>query len=213
MSPRIADGIKRVSLRKHAVSAKRTSKKEFEHIHSEVVDMTQLATARKNKATKPPVKLPGIPTHTAESVVRSDFKSGPIPADRPPIYSISINVDWENMPLQEARNFYEALSKEYEKAGRILNERATTRQPDQFNCFMAGKPGCCKIGTAHTGRPRFIDLSYKAPKGGYKDLLTNQHTPEGLTVPVNICSELCFHRYNEILIAERRERNNPAVNG
>lgn len=212
MSPRIADGIKRVSLRKHAVSVKRTSKKEFEHIHSEVVDMTQAAVHSRSQAkrvaamkgAKLPVATVPPPVQQNTDAVRDD---GKVP------YTIHIFVDWENMPLQEARNYYERLSKEYEKAGRILNERATTRQPDQFNCFMAGKPGCCKIGTAHTGRPRFIDLSYKAPKGGYKDLLTNQHTPEGLTVPVNICSELCFHRYNEILIAERRERNNPAVNG
>jgi len=174
--------------------------------------MTQLATPRKStKTSKAAIQsLPPLPPK----------KDNPPPAAAPqgyppsaPSYSIMVAVDWENLPLQLARDAYEKLSKEYERAGKILNERSTAKPDAQFHCFMAGKPGCCKLGVAHKGMPRFTDLSYKAPKGGYVDKLTGQHFPEGLSVRVDICSELCYHRYNELMIAERRERMNPAVNG
>jgi len=136
-------------------------------------------------------------------------------SNRPPStgYAIMVNVDWQNLPLQLARNAFEQLSKEYETAAKILNERATTKPGEQFSCFMAGKPNCCQIGKVYSNMPRFTDLAYKAPRGGYKDLRTGQITPEGLAVRVDICSENCYMRYNEVLIAERRERMNPAVNG
>jgi hypothetical protein len=132
---------------------------------------------------------------------------------KPTSYAIVVNVDWQNLPLQLARNAFEQLSKEYETAAKILNERATTKPGEQFSCFMAGKPNCCQIGKVYSNMPRFTDLAYKAPRGGYKDLRTGQITPEGLAVRVDICSENCYMRYNEVLIAERRERMNPAVNG
>jgi hypothetical protein len=162
--------------------------------------------AIKNEKKVEPV-LPPLPPKKEDSPQGSNY------ANKGPSYSIMVAVDWENLPVQLARDAFELLSKEYEKAGRILNARTTTKPEPQFYCFMAGKPNCCTVGKVYSGNPVFQDLSYKAPKGGHKDPRTDQITPEGLLVRVDICSVNCYHRYHELLIAERRERQNPAVNG
>lgn len=163
------------------------------------------AAAQKGLPTPPPEKQPEKPPPPPQQ--------GPVHLQKAATYSIMVSVDWENLPIQLARDAYEVLSKEHEKAGRILNARTTTKPDPQFYCFMAGRPNCCAVGKVYTANPVFQDLSYKAPRGGHKDPRTNQITPEGLLVRVDICSVNCYHRYHELLVAERRERLNPAVNG
>ena len=172
--------------------------------------MPQAATRKghsKSQDKRIAAQLPPLPPENKTATVAVDT-ARPVTA-----YAIMVNVDWQNLPLQLARTAYEQLSKEYETAGKILNERATTKVGEQFSCFMAGRPGCCILGKAYSGMPRFTDLAYKAPRGGHKDLLTGQITPEGLAVRVDLCSETCYHRYNELKIAERRARMDPGANG
>jgi hypothetical protein len=186
--------------------------------------MPMTATTRKNakKNTAPPAKnvdapiLPPLPPPQTSTI---SFPANAAPQGaiyqqaKGPSYSIMIAVDWENLPVQLARDAFEKLSQEYERAAKILNARTTTKPDPQFYCFMAGRPLCCTVGKVHSGTPVFTDLSYKAPKGGHKDPRTDQITPEGLVVRVDLCSVNCYHHYHALLIEERRERNNPAVNG
>jgi hypothetical protein len=120
-------------------------------------------------------------------------------------WAIRIGVDWLNLPMLEAQAAFHTLQTEYQRAAKLLNERAMDRS-EHFHCFMAGTEGACKLGTLYSSRPMFIDNAYKAPPGGHKNLLTGQITPEGLYVQVRICSERCHALYQAKLIQERRDR-------
>jgi hypothetical protein len=172
---------------------------------------TQVA-AKKKPAAPPPVHQGAMPVDVRNAIAEVTFHPTAAPATTTK-WGITIDVDWTTLEITAAQNAYSMLQREYEKAGRILNSRTTRHELGQFYCFMAGSPGACKIGVAHTGRPCFIDNARKAPKGGYKDPRTDQVTPEGLFVPVEICSERCYQLYNALLIAERRERENPEAHG
>ena len=115
------------------------------------------------------------------------------------ISGIRVDVDWANVDLAQGRMLYSELKREFEKAGKIMNVRENP-QEDKYICFMSGKPGCCKDGIVHDGIPRFTDNSF-----------INKKT--GLIQVVKICSELCYHRYNDFRIKERRDRMRPDING
>lgn len=124
-------------------------------------------------------------------------KTGDAP-QAPPVAAIppeliAIRVDWKTIDLIEGRLWYQRLKTEFENAGRILNSRLTKIEAQNWTCFMAGKPGCCKKGITHNGIPRGTDLEYKDPESG-------------LTKPVRTCSELCWLRYQDERIKERRDR-------
>ncbi len=115
------------------------------------------------------------------------------------IASIRVDVDWGNVPIAQGRLLYSKLKAEFEKAGRVMNVRENP-QDDKYVCFMSGKEGCCKKDVVHDGVPRFTDNSH-----------TNAKT--GLIQVVMICSELCYHRYNDLRFKERRDRLRPDING
>lgn len=121
----------------------------------------------------------------------------PPPVER--IASIRVDVDWVHVPIAEARLLYSQLKGEFEKAGKLMNIRENP-QDDKYVCFMNGKQGCCKANVVHDGIPRFTDNSH-----------TDKKT--GLIQVVKICSELCYHRYNEYRIKERSDRMRPDLNG
>ncbi len=102
-------------------------------------------------------------------------------------WEITIDVNWKELPMQDAQAAYAQLRKEFEKAGSILNARSMPA-PGTYKCFM------CK--QTHVGQPRGTDYSY-----------INADT--GLMEPVLICGELCWIRYQELRIKERREREMP----
>jgi hypothetical protein len=102
-------------------------------------------------------------------------------------WDISIDVDWKELPMQEAQIAYAQLRKEFEKAGSILNSRSMPT-PGTYKCFM------CK--QTHVGQPRGTDYSY-----------INADT--GLMEPVLICGEKCWLDYQGLRIKERREREMP----
>jgi len=102
-------------------------------------------------------------------------------------WEISIRVDWEHLPMQQAQTAYASLRKEFEKAGSILNARSMPT-PGTYKCFM------CK--QTHVGQPRGTDYSY-----------INADT--GLMEPVLICGEKCWLDYQRLRIKERREREMP----
>ena len=118
---------------------------------------------------------------------------------------IHVDVDWAGLPMQRAQMFYQQLKVEFEKAGRILNERSFPPNIGRYACFMCActckppsqstnpidhAPGCKKV---HEGDARGKDDSYKDPKSG-------------LYVPVRICGEEHWIRWQQRLIDERRQR-------
>lgn len=156
--------------------------------------MPRTATAKKPKEEIPPA-VPGI--------------TAPVPER----WVIHIEVDWQNLPMPQAQEAYAFLQKAHQDAGKILNARSSPQKAEQWRCFMAGTPGACELGKIYDTRPVFEDRSRVAPKGGHHDPVTGDYTAPGLAVPVKICSERCYHIYNALLIAERRERENPGLNG
>ena len=102
-------------------------------------------------------------------------------------WNIEIDVDWQSLPMEHAQTAYAELRKEFEKAGRILNERAMPT-PGNYTCFICKK--------THAGDPRGTDYSYINPE-------------TGLMEPILICGELCWLRYQEFRIGKRREAQMP----
>lgn len=100
-------------------------------------------------------------------------------------WSIDIDIDWHDVPMNEAQEAYSILRTEFEKAGRILNERSMPA-PGSYKCFM------CQI--VHPGDARGKDDSYEDPE-------------TKLRVPIRICSELCWISYQDYRIKERSFRN------
>lgn len=98
---------------------------------------------------------------------------------------VLISVDWKNAPMHEAQSAYSKLREEFEKAGRILNERSMPA-PGSYKCFM------CQI--VHPGDARGKDDSYYDPD-------------TGLLSPVRICGEGCWISYQDFRIRERSLRN------
>lgn len=92
--------------------------------------------------------------------------------------SIVIEVDWAQMPMLEAQQFYAHLKDEFEKAGRILNARSMERVSG-YTCFMCHKH--------FNGNPGFTDHSYIDPK-------------TGLSPRVDCCGELCVINYHKMRI-------------
>ncbi len=107
---------------------------------------------------------------------------------------LEIDVDWQFLPMGEAQEVYAKLKVAFESAGHILNARS---RPDGefYTCFMAGKPKCCKPGELHRRPARGRDF-----ENGMKDPAT------GLVTPVEICSENCWIRWQDVLIKARRDR-------
>jgi len=113
----------------------------------------------------------------------------PVPTGRA---ALVIDVDWHGIPMQDAKNLYAELRRQFEAAGAILNARAMTEGTSEFyECFMAGKDKCCPKGNKYRMPPRGQDY-----ENGSKDPRT------GLVTPVRICSI----RFQDLLIKQRRER-------
>jgi hypothetical protein len=107
-----------------------------------------------------------------------------------------VDVDWGTLPIGEAQNLYAKLKSHFERAGAILNAR-TTGTNAEWICYMSDKSKDCPTrGQVQSRLPSFTDYSH-----------VNSKT--GLIEPVRICSEICSIRYNDILIAERREKYAP----
>lgn len=141
-------------------------------------------------ASTPRRKKP-VPTHSPTN--------GSTPA------RILIEVDWQHIPMDEARVLYAQLKKAFEHAGFILNERVMPPPIARYACFMCPctcktpsksvnpidhEPGCKKV---HEGEARGKDDSYKDKSGLY--------------IPVRICGERHWWEFQQILIKERREKN------
>jgi hypothetical protein len=137
----------------------------------------------------------------AQTAAKVKTVTMPIKVERKPglQWEIDIDVEWATLSMDEARQAYAELKKHFDRAGAILNARIMDTD-GRWVCFMAGKKGCCKMGVVHSGNPRGVDYSYVDPVSK-------------LSKPAKICSELCWIRFQQQLIDERRERNNPAVNG
>lgn len=103
--------------------------------------------------------------------------------------SISIDVDWKNLPMPEAEKFYQQLKKEFDKAGLVLNARHTESRRGIYACTICG--------TRHEGLPKGEDLSWKDPE-------------TGLISPVRTCSEVCWLKHQQNMIEARRSRNQVA---
>lgn len=99
--------------------------------------------------------------------------------------SISVNVDWDHIPLQDGQHFYAHLKEEFERAGRILNARSMQRVSG-YTCFMCKKH--------FDGNPGFTDYSYTDPA-------------TGLSPRVDCCGELCVINYNAMRINQRHQRD------
>ena len=98
---------------------------------------------------------------------------------------IDIEVDWDNISMLMAQQFYAHLKSEFERAGRILNARSMSRLSG-FECFMCHRH--------FPGDPKFSDHSYIDPK-------------TGLSPRVDCCGELCVINYNAMRINERHEKD------
>ena len=129
----------------------------------------------------------------AQRVNETGAAPQPPPVAEIPHVLIEVRVDWAKMDMVEAKLWYQRLKTEFENAGNILNARLTRIHAQNWTCFMAGKVGCCKKGITHSGIPRGTDLEYKDPE-------------TQLTKPVRVCSELCWLRYQDERITERRNR-------
>jgi len=115
-------------------------------------------------------------------------------AEKKPI--LVVEVDWANMPVLLAQNYYAKLKAHFEKAGAILNAR-TTGSNAEWICYMSDKSKDCPTkGQLHNTLPKSIDNSHIDPK-------------TGLIQVVRLCSEICHIRYQQILIDERREKYAP----
>ena len=101
------------------------------------------------------------------------------------VTSISVNVDWDRIPLLDAQQFYAHLKEEFERAGRILNARSMQRVAG-YTCFMCKKH--------FDGNPGFTDYSYTDPASG-------------LSPRVDCCGELCVINYNAMRINQRHQRD------
>lgn len=99
-----------------------------------------------------------------------------------PLPGIHIGVDWNTIPMDQARLLYADLKSHFEKAGAILNNRSMPRE-SSYVCFM------CK--TRHEGDPRGKDYSRVDPA-------------TGLMLPVSICGERCWIAYQDMCIKERK---------
>jgi hypothetical protein len=115
-------------------------------------------------------------------------------------------VDWENIPLADARILYGQLKAEFDKAGTILNARAMPAQNERYVCFICPCT-CAKKSTSvyaedheedckkiHPGEARGKDDAYRDPK-------------TGLYVPIRICGERHWIEYQNMRIQERYQRN------
>lgn len=101
----------------------------------------------------------------------------------PPIaMELTIHVDWDKIPMEQARTLYARLKTEFERAGAILNNRLMPRE-SSYQCFV------CK--QVHHGEPRGKDYSRVDPM-------------TGLMVPVMICGERCWITYQDQCIKERK---------
>jgi hypothetical protein len=97
---------------------------------------------------------------------------------------ITVEVDWEHLPMTEAQSFYAYLRSEFENAGKILNARSMERTAG-YMCFMCKKH--------FNGNPGFTDHSYQDPA-------------TGLFPRVDCCGELCVINYNAFRINQRHQR-------
>jgi hypothetical protein len=121
----------------------------------------------------------------------AEVKDEVIPTEALPVYPVShfvdhitIEVDWEHIPMNEGQQFYAHLKSEFENAGKILNARSMERTSG-YTCFM------CKKHFA--GNPGFTDHSYQDPA-------------TGLFPRVDCCGELCVINYNSFRINQRHQR-------
>jgi uncharacterized CHY-type Zn-finger protein len=113
------------------------------------------------------------------------YPAGKIPRNIP-MSSIDIKVDWEHIDMPSAQQFYAHLKAEFEKAGKILNDRENKRNAG-YTCFTCKK--------YFEGLPHYVDFSYIDP-------IT------GLNILVTCCrNELCSREYNEMRIRERTKEN------
>lgn len=110
-----------------------------------------------------------------------------------PMPMLHVGVDWAKVDLLEGQQLYAKLKAEFERAGQILNARATMANDKEWLCFMAGREGCCPPKILRTGLPRSTDFSSKDPR-------------TGLLRPARLCSEVCYLRYQQQLIDERKQR-------
>jgi hypothetical protein len=109
----------------------------------------------------------------------------PLPANILEESHITVDVDWEHIPIQEGQQFYAHLKAEFERAGKILNARSMERISG-YTCFMCKKH--------FNGNPGFTDFSYVDSK-------------TGLSPRVDCCGELCVINYNAMRINERHQRS------
>lgn len=98
---------------------------------------------------------------------------------------IAVDVDWDTLPMVDAQQFYAHLKAEFERAGKILNERSM-RHLSGYTCFMCKK--------YFQGNPGFTDYSYVDPQ-------------TGLCPRVDCCGELCVINYNAMRIGQRHQRS------
>jgi len=121
----------------------------------------------------------------------AEVKDEVIPTEALPVYPVShfvdhitIEVDWEHIPMNEGQQFYAHLKSEFENAGKILNARSMQRTSG-YDCFMCGKH--------FEGQPKYTDHSYKDPT-------------TGLVPTIYCCGEHCVILFNAKVIQERHQR-------
>jgi hypothetical protein len=98
---------------------------------------------------------------------------------------IAVDVDWEHIPLLDGQRFYAQLKAEFERAGKILNERSMQHLTG-YTCFMCKKH--------FNGNPGFTDYSYVDPQ-------------TGLAPRIDCCGELCVINYNAMRINQRHQKS------
>jgi len=98
---------------------------------------------------------------------------------------ISVEVDWEHIPMSEGQAVYAKLKEEFDKAGKILNARSMEHL-EGYTCFMCNK--------SFRGRPGFVDHSFIDPETHLARL-------------VECCGELCVINYNKFRINLRLQQN------
>lgn len=127
-----------------------------------------------------------VPMNRVADPVPDQPKPAPLPVPNVIEEShISVDVDWQHIPIEEGRQFYAYLKIEFERAGKILNERSM-RHATGYTCFM-----CKKF---FEGNPGFTDYSYVDPQ-------------TGLSPRVDCCGELCVINYNAMRINQRHARD------
>ena len=100
-------------------------------------------------------------------------------------WSVSVNVPWDKLPMEDARQAYDILQKHYFAAATILNARADDHGA-QFTCYICNTP--------HERPARYKNCAYKKPG-------------DTLLTVVECCGEKCARVFEERLITERRARN------